>query len=41
MEYENKLAGIEIVLEDYDIQIKQTKGGFLVMDLLYNREEEE
>ena len=41
MEYENKLAGIEIALEDHDIQIKWTEDGYLVIDLLYDGEEEE
>ena len=41
MEYEQKIALIETALEDYDIQIKWTKGGFLVMDLMYDKEEEE
>ena len=40
MEYKEKLALIETVLEDYNIQIKWTKGGLLLTDLLYDGEEE-
>ena len=41
MEYEEKLALIDKALEDYDIEIKQMKGGLLLTDLLYNMEEED
>ena len=41
IEYEKKLAVIEIVLEDYDLQLKWTNGELIVTDLLYDREEEE
>ena len=40
-EYEQKMALIETALEDYDIQIKWTKEGFSLTDLLYDGEEEE
>ena len=39
--YEAKFELIETALEDYDLQIKQTNGGFLLTDLLYNGEDEE